>query len=1243
MKNEIIQNLRKLDKFKEIINQIETKKTPINISGLVFVGKSHIISSIKEDIKRPICVITYNELQAKNIVKDLRFYTDKVEYFGKREIASYDYVTESKDLPYSRIDVLNKIKAKDVNIVVTTIEAIMQSMLPKEVLYKNVLTFTVGNMFENAGFVRKKNLTNLKQILLLMGYERSDLVENRGQFSIRGGIVDIGLTEKMGVRIEFWGDEVDSIRYFNISSQRTTEMAEKITIYPAHEYILDYEKDKDFVPEYSKIVSNICNKIKEKYIIEKTNKVSCSIKETSPNSLDVSDEEKGKNLLDGFERLDGGITKSIKISDKAKEKVESDIEAIQNGEYISKIDKYFNEFYGKVGSFLDYLPQNVLLCIDENSKINQRIENILIENNNLIKSLVEKERFIPEGILNVSEFCEENWNNIYTDKQTVYIEENNSKSINKFEFNYRQINFYKSEIELLINDIKKWQNENKKIVILAGGKESVDKVKELLKEYEIEGKKETTPNPEIIEGGLSSGFECYDLNLVVVSLAEAFEGEIKKKRATPTFKQGEKIVFADLKPGDFVVHRTHGIGEFVGVNTIEADGVTKDYIKIKYKNDDMLYVPTSNLDNVRKYIGGGDSAPTLNKLGSKEWSNTKARVKKNLREVAKDLIELYAKRQKVKGYAFNKDTDWQKQFEENFPYQETDDQLRCIDEVKKDMEEQRPMDRLLCGDVGYGKTEVAIRAAFKAVMDHKQVAYLVPTTVLANQQYEGFKARMENFGVNVELLNRFRTKKEQNNVIKKIKLGEVDVVVGTHRLLSEDVVFKDLGLLIIDEEHRFGVKDKEKIKKLKTSVDVLTMTATPIPRTLHMSILGVRDMSVIYEPPQNRRPVQTYVLEYDTEVIKEAITKELERGGQVFYLYNNVENIAKKAMDVQELIPEAKVEFAHGKMSGRELENIMERFIKKEINVLVCTTILESGIDIPNANTIIVENADRLGLAQLYQIRGRVGRSNKQAYAYITYKRDKLLSEVADKRLKAIREFTEFGSGFKIAMRDLEIRGAGSLLGEIQHGHMEQVGYDTYCNLLDQVVKEMQGIEITEKDEEPEIQIDINVSSYIPDSYIENSSQKIEVYQNIALCRTEEDIQNVIDETIDRYGIMPKELENLIEVARIKELCRKAGVVKISEKKNIMISTNAKPTSKNVVFYFDKNKYNPEIVDKLIKKYGYNIKFSAGIEPYVTLKIGNVTEDELIENIKEFLKNLDKRDTPFCPNLEKEKVNASNI
>ena len=1199
MKNILIQKLQRTKKFEELIEQIEKKQTPINISGLEFVGKSHIIASILDKVKRPICIVTYNELQAKKIIQDLKFYEEKVDYFGKREIASYDYISESKDLPYERIEVLNKIYQKDIKIVVTTIEALMQNIIPKDALYKNVLKFKVGSTFENDKFNGKKNLQNLKQLLLLMGYERNDMVENRGQFSIRGGIVDIGLSQKTGVRIEFWGDEVDSIRYFSISSQRTTEMTDSINILPAHEYLLDYEIQENIIPEYSKIAEKVILGIKEKYL-------------------------KNINTLK-FERFTNNN------ADKSVQNIETDIETIQNGEYISKVDKYFNQFYGKKETFLDYLQKDYLLLIDENLKINQRIENIVIENNNLIKSLTEKERFIPEAIENISDFRKEEWNEIYGQKQTIYLEENNSSNINKFEFNYRQINFFKSEIEIVLSEIKNWISNKKQVVILTGNRENEEKVEKLLKENEIDTKIINNAKNNVLEdetnfvilslGGLSSGFESYDLNLIVINMSDGLGGEIKKKKTSSTFKQGEKIVFADLKQGDFVVHRTHGIGQFVGVNTIETEGVIKDYIKIKYKNDDMLYVPTNNLDNVRKYIGGGDTAPKLNRLGSKEWTNTKNKVKNNLREVAKDLIELYAKRQKIKGYAFSKDTDWQSQFEEKFPYQETEDQLRCIEEVKKDMEAPRPMDRLLCGDVGYGKTEVAIRAAFKAVIDHKQVAYLVPTTVLANQQYEGFKKRMEEFAINVELLNRFKSKKEQNEIVKKLKLGEIDVIIGTHRLLSQDVEFKDLGLLIIDEEHRFGVKDKEKIKKLKTSVDVLTMTATPIPRTLHMSILGVRDMSVIYEPPQNRRPVQTYVLEYDKEVVKEAITKELERGGQVFYLYNNVENIAKKALEVEELVSEAKVEFAHGKMTGREIEDIMERFINGEINVLVCTTILESGIDIPNANTIIVENADRLGLAQLYQIRGRVGRSDKQAYAYITYKRDKLLSEVADKRLKAIREFTEFGSGFKIAMRDLEIRGAGSLLGEIQHGHMEQVGYDTYCNLLDQVVKEMQGIEI---EEEQEIQIDINISSYIPDEYIDNSSQKIEIYQNIALCRTEEDIQNVIDEIIDRYGVMPKELENLIEVARIKEMCRKVGIIKIAEKNNML--TNAQ----NLVFYFDKNKYNPEIVDILIKRYGYDIKFSTGIEPYVTLRINKLSNEELISKIKEFLGQLGTH--PFCPN-----------
>ena len=548
---------------------------------------------------------------------------------------------------------------------------------------------------------------------------------------------------------------------------------------------------------------------------------------------------------------------------------------------------------------------------------------------------------------------------------------------------------------------------------------------------------------------------------------------------------------------------------------------------------------------------------------------------------------------------FSKDTSWQKEFEDSFEYVETKDQLKSIEEIKKDMESQKPMDRLLCGDVGYGKTEVAIRAAFKACMDQKQVAYLVPTTILATQQYQEFKRRMENYPIRVEVLNRFVNKKRQEDIIKKLKLGEVDIVIGTHRILSNDVEFKSLGLLIVDEEHRFGVKDKEKIKRLKTNVDVLTMTATPIPRTLHMSIVGIRDMSCLYEPPQDRRAVQTYVLEYDKEVIKEAIIKELEREGQVFYLFNNVEGIEKKAKEIEKLVPEAKIAFAHGKMTGTQIEEIMQEFVDGKINVLVCTTILESGIDIPNANTIIIENADRLGLAQLYQIRGRVGRSKKQAYAYITYKKDKIINEEADKRLKAIKEFTELGSGFKIAMRDLEIRGAGSLLGEMQHGHMDQVGYDTYCKLLDEVVKEYKGIK---QEEEQDVLIDLNVSSFIPNSYIEDSTQKIEVYQSIALCRTEEDIKNVIENIVDRFGKMPKEMESLIGIARIKEFSKTLGINKIIQKEN------------RIVFYFNPESFALDVAD-LIEKYNNKIKFSTGVNPYVTLTIKNVANviDEVID------------------------------
>ena len=1135
--NFLIKTLEENKKFQELTKQI-SKTGPIAISGLIDVEKLHVLAGIFNETKRPMVLVTYNEIQARKLYQDLKKLIKQTYFFPKKEITSYDYVAQSKEIEYKRIDVLNKMylakQQKEPIIIVTTIEAVMQKMVAKDTLYQNVIDFEVGKTYL---------LDGIKEKLVGLGYERSDLIENKGQFSIRGGIVDVGLSEKIGVRIEFWGDEVDSIRFFQISSQRSTEMLKEITIFPAHELI---------VQDLSEAVKNI----QEKY----------------PEEIE-------------------------------------DIELIKNGDYISKINKYFNEFYENQASFLDYMSDEYLLLLDEKSKINQRKTNIIEDNNKLIASLVEKEKFVPEAIENISKF---EYN--FEEKQIIYLEQNDSiKNIQKYYFETREINFYNLQLDLLLADIVIYQKNKKKVVLLAGNEISAKKLCNILKEnqinYKYEREAENVKPGEIIVtiGGFSSGFENYDLNLIVVSLQNNFEEPVKrKKKLSSTFKDSEKIVFADLKPGDIVVHQTHGIGQFIGVNTITADGVTKDYIKIKYRNDDILYVPTNSLDSVRKYIGGGDnSSPRLNKLGGKEWSATTSKVKKNLEAVAKDLIELYAKRQKIKGFSFSPDTPWQKQFEDSFPYTETDDQLRCIQDVKKDMEKPQPMDRLLCGDVGYGKTEVAIRAAFKAVMDQKQVAYLVPTTILANQQYEEFKTRMQEFAINVELLNRFKTKKEQDEIIKKLKLGEVDVVVGTHRLLSEDVNFKDLGLLIIDEEHRFGVKDKEKIKKLRTNIDVLTMTATPIPRTLHMSIVGVRDMSVIYEPPHNRKPVQTYVLEYDQEVITEAITKEIERGGQVFYLFNQVEGIEKKANEISMLVPEAKVGFAHGKMSGRELEEIMESFINHEINVLVCTTILESGIDIPNANTIIVENADRLGLAQLYQIRGRVGRSDKQAYAYITYKRDKLLSEVADKRLKAIKEFTEFGSGFKIAMRDLEIRGAGSMLGEMQHGHMEQVGYDTYCKLLDEVIKEMQGIEVVE---EQDVQIDLAVSSYIPDNFIENSSQKIEIYQNIALCRTEEELQNVIDEVIDRYGRLPKELENLIDIARIKQLARKANILKIAQREN------------GIVFYFVKEKIKPEMVNTLITKYPMLVKFSNAVEPYVTLRIKE--NENIIEKAKEFLKTV---------------------
>ena len=1147
--NSIIKVVPNVKKYNDYLFDVNKGKTPIMLSGLTEVAKVHMAYATKFYTDKPICIITYNEMQARRIRKDFGFFDDHIRSFPKRDIISFDYIAESKDILQERISNLNDIVSGKAPIIITTIEAVMQKMITKNSLYKNLISIKVGDEID---------LEKIKNALITLGYERYDTVEGKGQFSIRGGIVDIATSTKTGIRIELWGDEIDSIREFDINSGRSKENIKEVTIYPAFEFLLDDD------------INKICDRI-----------------------------------------LDKSYSKSV------REKVEEDVKLIKDNQYLTKIDKYFNSFYQEYDTLIDYLPENTVIFLDEIEKIKNRAENIAKDNEHLKRDLLEKNKVIPDVLMDMDDyydFCKK-----IESKQTVYLEKQDIGYVDKqsmhakrngYSFSYREVNFFRGTMDLLFKELQEAIKSGRQTIVLGGNKDTSRKISDTLYEHNIQNDfiKEDDDlalgRVNILPGALSSGFENYELNLYVVSLEELFEAKPKRKRLPSAFKEGETVVFSDLKVGDYIVHRTHGIGQYIGVNTIKADGIIKDYIKIKYKGDDILYVPTNSLDNIRKFIGAEGKEPKINSLGSKDWEKTKAKVKSNLRQVAEELIELYAIRQKTKGFAFSKDTTWQKDFEDSFPYEETDDQLRCIAEVKQDMEKDKPMDRLLCGDVGYGKTEVAIRAAFKACMDQKQVAYLAPTTVLSNQQYESFKDRMKEYPIRVEVINRFRTKKEQEDIIKRLELGEIDILIGTHRLLSKDVKFKNLGLLIIDEEHRFGVKAKEKIKEYKKNVDVLTMTATPIPRTLHMSIVGMRDMSVIYEPPQDRKPVRTYVLEYDEEVIKEAITKELERNGQVFYLSNQVETIEAKTNNLRKLIPEARIEFAHGKMSGSMLEDIMERFVERKIDVLVCTTILESGIDIPNANTIIVENADRLGLAQLYQIRGRVGRSNTQAYAYITYRRNKALSDEADKRLKAIKEFTEFGSGFKIAMRDLEIRGAGSLMGEMQHGHMEQVGYDMYCKLLDEVVKEIRG---EEQVEEVDVQIDLNISSYIPDEFISDSNQKIEVYQDIALCKNLEDIQNVRDAIKDRYGRVPDEIENLLAISNIRNIARQKAVLKIAQK------------GTNIVFHVDKDLFDMEIINKLIMKYKNRIRFSPSVNPYFTFKlIGN----NVLEEVRDFLEGL---------------------
>ena len=1095
--NPLVKELPKHKKFNELLNSIKNHETDLSITGLTDSAKAHVIYSLYNysDV-RPV-VVCPNVTTAKKIIQDMKFYSDKeVVYLPAREVIYYDVDVQSRETNNARVYAISKLVNDEDVILVTTIEALLQPMLPKREYMGLNVKFTLGEKIELNDIIAK---------FLKLGYLREELVTAKGQFSVRGGIIDVFPVESnMPYRIELFGDEIDSIRTFDILDQRSKNTIEEFEINFSTEYIID----KKNVEVLKETLSDVLNQ---------------------------------------------------EISEEVKRTVALDLEKIENGNVLGLIDRYFEILIPNSVTLLNYLENNFTIYFDDIFKHISRSETINFENAEAIKVAANS------GVYTKYTFKYVSFDEIESKLKSlssVYLSKLGEGRVlhakrKEYSFSCREVNFFRSTMDLLIKDVKKYKQEGKITVLVFPSKTKAETIKNTLQDNDVTVKhvldlsmidELQTGMTYICCGIMSSGFIYDDMDLVVI--AESVSGIVEsKKKSSKDFIGDVLNSYEDLKIGDYVVHINHGIGKYMGVETVETAGVVKDYMKLEYKDGGVLYIPITSLDNIKRYICDDDFKPKLNKLGTKEWENTKLKVTKHVSDLAKELVLLYATRSKAQGFAFSKDTPWQKEFEADFEYELTSDQARAISEMKKDMESTRPMDRLLCGDVGYGKTEVAIRGAFKAVMDSKQVAYLVPTTVLSLQQYNVFKERMGKFGVKVDMLSRFKTKKEQEEIIKKLERGQIDVVVGTHRILSKDVKFKDLGLLIIDEEHRFGVEDKEKIKKYKNNIDVLSMTATPIPRTLHMSMIGIRDVSVITEPPQERLPVHTYVSEYNNGMLSEAIEKELSRDGQVFYISNRVDNIESIVAKVKSLAPEARVAFAHGKMSPSQIEDTMLDYMNRNTDILVCTTILESGIDIPNANTIIIENADKLGLAQLYQIRGRVGRSNRLAYAYVTYNRGSILTEEAAKRLNAIKDYSEFGSGFKIALRDLEIRGAGNILGAEQHGHMMMVGYDMYAALLNKAVeKEKLKIDKMEELEKGEIKISLDVSANIPSEYISDTVIKIEMYQKLSNANCDEQLQNVIDEIIDRFGDIPVETLNLIEIVRIRNKCKEIGIdeVKIS-------------------------------------------------------------------------------------------------
>ncbi len=1135
--------LAELIEYEELNQQLERQKGPVQVSGCMDSQKVHLMQEVLPEAAWKL-VVTYDDSRAREIYEDFGCFRQDVWLYPAKDLLFYSADIHGNLMARQRLQVLCHLMEDASGVVVTTLDGLMDRLLPLKQLENQVAVVKVGQELDLDGW---------KERLAQMGYERTGQVDGMGQFSVRGGILDIfPLTMEQPVRIELWDTDVDSIRIFDLESQRSIEQLEEVSIYPASEIVLTKEQRKEGAKRIRREARASVENLQRQMRTEEAH------------------------------RLEGIVQELV--------------EGIEEGWKVSGLDACLSYFCGEMVSFLDYFKgKDSMVILDEPPRLRERGEAVETEFRESMSHRLEKGYLLPgqtDLLYSVKELLAQAQRS-----NTLYLTGLEQKlpglTVNgQYRLSVKNVSSYQNSFEMLIKDLQRWKREKYRVVLLSGSRTRASRLAGDLREYNLSAfcpdNEERQVQPGEIQGvygNLHRGFEYPQIKFVVITEGDMFGTEKKRRKRKKASYEGQRIQsFSELSVGDYVVHEDHGLGIYRGIEKIERDKVIKDYLKIEYADGGNLYLPATRLDGIQKYAGADAKAPKLNKLGGEQWNRTRSRVKSAVKEIARDLVELYAARQQTSGFQYGPDTVWQKEFEELFPYEETEDQAEAIEAAKRDMESKRIMDRLICGDVGYGKTEVALRAAFKAVQESKQVVYLVPTTILAQQHYNTFLQRMKDFPVRVDLMSRFRTPAQIKKTLTDLQKGLVDVVIGTHRVLSKDVKFKDLGLLIIDEEQRFGVAHKEKIKKLKETVDVLTLTATPIPRTLHMSLVGIRDMSVLEEPPVDRLPIQTYVMEYNDEMVREAINRELARNGQVYYVYNRVKGIEEIAAHIQELAKEAVVVYAHGQMQERQLEKIMFDFVNGEIDVLVSTTIIETGLDIPNANTMIIHDADRMGLSQLYQLRGRVGRSNRTSYAFLMYKRDKLLREEAEKRLQAIREFTELGSGIKIAMRDLEIRGAGNVLGAEQHGHMEAVGYDLYCKLLNQAVQALQGKRAQEDEFETVVECDID--AYIPSTYIRNEYQKLDIYKRISGIENEEEHLDMQDELMDRFGDIPKPVENLLVVARLKAMAHRAYVTEVKVNRQEVRLT-----------MYPNARLDTAGIPQLVQGYGGELKFQMGEVP----------------------------------------------